>query len=136
MIQMRPRSSKVMATGLTMSGSLATSSTANPAGTVILAMASDGESGGPGRAVLGVGDGRVALGEGRPARQQAPDQGQGRDPDGSTDHRRRLRREGRAGAKATGPGADQSSRPPRRAGCNPVARTGGLIRIDANDAAR
>ncbi len=48
MIQMRPRSSNVMATGLTMSGSLATSSTLKPSGTVILAIASAGDRGGPG----------------------------------------------------------------------------------------
>ena len=47
-IQMRPRSSKVMAIGLTMSGSLATSSTVKPSGTVIFLMASAGDSGGPG----------------------------------------------------------------------------------------
>ncbi len=47
-IQMRPRSSKVMAMGLTMSGSLATSSTVKPSGTVIFLMASAGDSGGPG----------------------------------------------------------------------------------------
>ena len=45
MIQMRPRSSKVMATGLTMSGSLATSSTVKPSGTVIASIASSGEYG-------------------------------------------------------------------------------------------
>ena len=44
-IQTRPRSSKVMAIGLTMSGSLATSSTANPSGTVIASTASSGEYG-------------------------------------------------------------------------------------------
>ena len=48
MIQRRPRSSKVMAMGLTMSGSLATSSTVKPSGTVIFLMASAGDSGGPG----------------------------------------------------------------------------------------
>jgi hypothetical protein len=47
-IQMRPRSSKVMAMGLTISGSLATSSTVKPSGTVIFLMASAGDSGGPG----------------------------------------------------------------------------------------
>ena len=39
-IQARPRSSKVMATGLTISGSLATSSTWKPGGTFILPIAS------------------------------------------------------------------------------------------------
>ncbi len=43
--QMRPRSSNVIAIGLTMSGSLATSSTRKPSGTVILATASAGEYG-------------------------------------------------------------------------------------------
>ncbi len=47
-IQTRPRSSNVMATGLTISGSLATSSTLNPSGTVILAIASAGDRAGPG----------------------------------------------------------------------------------------
>jgi len=47
-IQTRPRSSKVMATGLTMSGSLATSSTLNPGGTVIRAIAWSGVRAGPG----------------------------------------------------------------------------------------
>ncbi len=42
-IQMRPRSSKAMAIGFTMSGSLATSSTAKPGGTVISSTASSGE---------------------------------------------------------------------------------------------
>ena len=47
-IQMRPRSSKVMATGLTISGSLATSSTTKPSGTVIFLIASAGVRAGPG----------------------------------------------------------------------------------------
>ena len=55
MIQIRPRSSKVIATGLTMSGSPATSSTWNPSGTVIRAIASAGDSGG-----LGAGPGHAA----------------------------------------------------------------------------
>ena len=44
-IQMRPRSSKVIATGLTMSGSAATSSTRKPWGTVIARIASAGDLG-------------------------------------------------------------------------------------------
>src|SRR5947209_8770383 len=47
-IQIRPRSSKVMATGLTMSGSAATSSTWKPAGTTIFLIAALGDSGGVG----------------------------------------------------------------------------------------
>ena len=47
-IQIRPRSSKVMATGLTMSGSPATSSTVKPSGTVIFLIASAGDRAGPG----------------------------------------------------------------------------------------
>src|SRR5436305_2046450 len=47
-IQMRPRSSKVMATGLTMSGSAATSSTRKPSGTTIFLSASAGDRAGPG----------------------------------------------------------------------------------------
>ena len=47
-IQNRPRSSMVIATGLTTSGSPATNSTENPGGTVILAIASLGDSAGPG----------------------------------------------------------------------------------------
>ena len=54
MIQIRPLSSKVIATGLTMSGSAATTSTGNPGGTVIVRAASppsaDGWAPGPGRA--------------------------------------------------------------------------------------
>jgi len=46
--QTRPRSSNVMATGFTRSGSLATISTRNPSGTVIFLTASAGESGSPG----------------------------------------------------------------------------------------
>ena len=46
--QMRPRSSKVIATGFTRSGSLATSSTRNPSGTVIARIASAGDRAGPG----------------------------------------------------------------------------------------
>ena len=46
--QMRPRSSKVIATGFTRSGSLATSSTWNPSGTVIARIASAGDRAGPG----------------------------------------------------------------------------------------
>ncbi len=42
-IQMRPRSSKVIAMGFTMSGSLATSSTVKLSGTDILRMASSVE---------------------------------------------------------------------------------------------
>ncbi len=45
-IQIRPRSSKVIATGLTMSGSLATTSTVKPGGTVIARAASSGERAG------------------------------------------------------------------------------------------
>ena len=51
-IQIRPRSSNVIATGLTMSGSLATSSTVNPSGTVIFSIASAGDSGRARRLVL------------------------------------------------------------------------------------
>ena len=46
MIQIRPRSSKVIATGLTMSGSAATTSTWKPGGTVIVLAASAAERGG------------------------------------------------------------------------------------------
>src|SRR5262245_56093593 len=49
-IQIRPRSSNVIATGLTMSGSAATSSTWNPGGTSIFLSASCCDSGGPGGA--------------------------------------------------------------------------------------
>jgi hypothetical protein len=45
---MRPRSSKVMATGFTICGSAATISTEKPSGTVIFLTASSGESAGPG----------------------------------------------------------------------------------------
>jgi hypothetical protein len=46
--QMRPRSSNVIATGLTRSGSAATNSTWNPSGTFIRAIASAGDRAGPG----------------------------------------------------------------------------------------
>ena len=48
MTQMRPRSSKVIDVGLTMSGSRATSVTLNPGGSSIFAIASCGDSAGPG----------------------------------------------------------------------------------------
>src|SRR5207237_4036456 len=46
--QMRPRSSKVIAVGLTTSGSAATRSALTPGGTCIFAIASRGDSAGPG----------------------------------------------------------------------------------------
>ena len=54
MIQIRPRSSKVIATGLTMSGSAATTSTVKPGGTVIALIASAADRGGLGAPVLAV----------------------------------------------------------------------------------
>ncbi len=68
-IQTRPRSSKVMATGLTMSGSEATSSTRKPSGTRIRAMASCGESAGPGGLDCPCG---MSAGSSAAARQQRP----------------------------------------------------------------
>ena len=76
MIQIRPRSSNVIATGLTMSGSAATTSTVKPGGTVIALTASAGERGAFGRRVLAVRDrlrpARPASGRGRPIRSGDP----------------------------------------------------------------